>query len=84
MIKFNKHIFGIAVCALATAFMFAPTDGNSNGKQTKSKVIHNGQTLCLPAPAAEAHMREHNKGNFDCEVTGQPCGEDEPIITIIQ
>ena len=37
----------------------------------KRRVLHNGMTLCLPCPAADAHVRQHGDADLgDCSKPG--------------
>lgn len=61
----SKRIFGMLALAvsIATLVTIAPTETKASKKVKKYSVWHNdphnGHTLCLPWPAVEAHLREH-------------------------
>lgn len=65
----KKSLLGLGLTAIIITFaLLAPRKVNSM-QHVKYGVCHNGVSLCLPAPAFEAHMREHDpKGNFRCFV----------------
>lgn len=47
--------------------------------KVKYKVIHNGQTLCLPKPGYDAHIREHDsQKKFTCIDAGVCADEVTP------
>lgn len=42
----------------------------------KRRVLHNGMTICLPCPAADAHVRQH--GDADLGPCEKPGNETPP------
>jgi hypothetical protein len=81
---------GLALCAFAASdngpcpLPVTSSDTSSNASSTQSpehpacmrKVFHNGMTICLPCPAADAHVRVH--GDADLGPCDKPGNETPP------
>jgi len=81
-------VSGLALCAVATGKAPCPlpitssdTSANSSTQSPEHptcmrKVLHNGMTICLPCPAADAHVRVH--GDDDLGPCDKPGNETPP------
>ena len=83
---------GLALCAYAATnngpcplpVTGADTAASADSSSTQSpehpacmrKVLHNGMTICLPCPAADAHVRVH--GDADLGPCDKPGNETPP------
>lgn len=63
-------VAGLAVCAIGASKKPCPLPASSNESTSsaaqspeqpscKRRVLHNGMLICLPCPAADAHVRVH-------------------------
>ena len=79
MITNLRKFLGLGMVAFSLTLLSMSPNKVASLKVVKYSIVHNGITLCLPAPAVEAHIREHNRtnGKFTCTKTGL-CGEVPP------
>ena len=74
-------VTGLAVCAIGASKKPCPlpataADASENAQSPeqpacKRRVLHNGMVLCLPCPAADAHVRQHgDEDQGDCSKPG--------------
>lgn len=72
-----KGLAGLGILAVSLfLFTASPSKTNANNRVVKYSVYHNGHYLCLPAPAVEAHLREHE----DDSLLGQCYSDYEPTL----
>ena len=79
-------VAGLAVCAIGASKKPCPlpataTDASANAQSPeqpacKRRVLHNGMIICLPCPAADAHVRVH--GDEDLGPCDKPGNETPP------
>jgi hypothetical protein len=80
-------VAGLAICAVGGNKKPCPLPVNASESNAananspeqpacKRRVLHNGMTICLPCPAADAHVRVH--GDEDLGPCDKPGNETPP------
>jgi len=79
-------VAGLAVCAIGAKNKECPLPASANESSSsaqspeqpgcKRRVMHNGMRICLPCPAADAHIRVH--GDEDLGPCEKPGNETPP------
>jgi hypothetical protein len=80
-------VAGLAICAVGASKKPCPLPASSDSSmsanaqspeqpQCKRRVMHNGMVICLPCPAADAHVRVH--GDEDLGPCDKPGNETPP------